>query len=113
MQDQNTKKTATIRLLNDSFRSTFRNGKVMMTCGVDALAPQTKATVMLKVQTFSDFTDDNDPYSEHDFGSFEVNGEKFFWKIDYYDDKMEYGSEDPSDIFKTTPVLTIMLAEEY
>jgi hypothetical protein len=27
----------------------------------------------------------NDPYGEHDFGSFELAGEKFFWKIDYYD----------------------------
>jgi Protein of unknown function (DUF3768) len=113
MQDQDTKKTARIRLLNDAFRTTFTNGKVMMTCGVDALSPDIKLAVMLKVRAFSDFTDDNDPYNEHDFGSFEVAGEKFFWKIDYYDDKMEYGSEDPSDSFKTTRVLTIMLAEEY
>jgi hypothetical protein len=85
----------------------------MMTCGVDALPPDAKLAAMLKVREFSDFSADNDPYGEHDFGSFEVGDDKFFWKIDYYDAHMEHGSEDPSDMFKTTRVLTIMLAEEY
>lgn len=106
-------KTARIRQLNDAFRTSFHNGKVVLTCGVDALPPKVKRMVISKVRTFSEFTNDNDPYSEHDFGSFEVAGEKFFWKIDYYDQNLEHGSEDPCDPFKTTRVLTIMLAEEY
>jgi hypothetical protein len=106
-------KTKAIQLLNDAFRTTFKNGKVMMTCGVDALPTTIRGLVILQVQKFSDFTPDNDPYGEHDFGAVEAGGKQFFWKIDYYDDKMEYGSEDPSDILKTTRVLTIMLAEEY
>jgi hypothetical protein len=36
------------------------------------------------VQAFIDFSPDNDPYSEHDFGFFKPQGE-FFWKIDAYD----------------------------
>ena len=28
---------------------------------------------------------DNDPYAEHDFGSFEHDGQTIFWKIDLYD----------------------------
>jgi hypothetical protein len=106
-------KTTRIRQLNDALRTTFQNGKVMLTCGVDALPPDVKRMVILKVRTFSDFTNDNDPHSEHDFGSFEVPGERIFWKIDYYDENLEHGSEDPSDLFKTTRVLTIMLAGEY
>jgi hypothetical protein len=49
---------------------------------------------------------------QHDFGSFEMVGRKFFWKLDYYDAAMEFGSEDPSDPEKTTRVLTLMLAED-
>jgi hypothetical protein len=56
------------------------------------------------------FTPDSDPYGEHNFGSFEHNGIRVFWKIDYYDRNLEYGSEDPSDPAQTTRVLTIMLA---
>lgn len=55
----------------------------------------------------------NDPHKEHDFGSFEIAGRKFFFKLDYYDSAMEFGSEDPADPSKTTRVLTIMLASEY
>ena len=108
-----TDKARRILQLNDAFRTTFQNGRVVYTCGVDALPPDAKLSVILKVRTFSDFTPDNDPHGEHDFGSFEIAGEKIFWKIDYYDENMEAGSEDPSDMFKTTRVLTIMLAEEY
>jgi hypothetical protein len=58
--------------------------------------------VVVKVQSLVDFNTNNDPYGEHDFGSFEVAGEKFFWKIDYYDSLCEFGSEDPADPEKTT-----------
>ena len=102
-----------IRELNDAFRTTLTGGKVLLTAGIDALPSDVKAMVIRKVATFSDFTPDNDPHREHDFGSFELGGRKFFWKIDHYDLKMEFGSEDPADPSKTTRVLTIMLAEEY
>ena len=69
--------------------------------------------MFIHVQSFADFNADNDPYGEHDFGSFEVAGEPFFWKIDYYDTDMACESDDPSDPEKTTRVLTIMLAAEY
>ena len=72
-----------------------------------------KAHAFIGVQTFTEFNADNDPHGEHDFGSFEVAGEKIFWKIDYYDSGMMFGSDDPSAPEKTTRVLTIMLADEY
>jgi hypothetical protein len=107
------KKSDAIRELNDKFRTSFEGGRVMMTAGVDALPPDVKAAVIRKVAMFSDFTADNDPHQEHDFGSFTLAGRKFFWKIDAYDKAMQFGSEDPADPAKTTRVLTIMLASEY
>jgi hypothetical protein len=88
-------------------------GKVFLTAGVDALPSDTKAMAIRRVATFSDFAEDNDPHAEHDFGSFELGGHKLFWKIDYYDAAMEFGSEDPADPSKTTRVRTVMLASEY
>ena len=102
-----------IALLNDEFRTTFSGGKIMMTAGVNALPDMVKAAALQKVADFEGFSDDNDPYCEHDFGSFELVSRKFFWKIDYYDKRCEFGSDDPADPDKTTRVLTIMLAEEY
>ena len=106
-------KTDAIRVLNDNFRCTFIGGQVVMTAGVSELPLDVKAKVLLMVKTFKDFGEDNDPHHEHDFGSFEVAGETFFWKVDYYDRDCRFGSEDPADPEKTTRVLTIMLAQEY
>jgi hypothetical protein len=105
--------TDRIRVLNDNFRSTFVGGQAVMTAGVNALPIDTKARVLLAVQSFSDFTKDNDPHREHDFGSIEIDGETYFWKIDYYDLAMQFGSESPEDPEQTTRVLTIMRADEY
>jgi hypothetical protein len=102
-----------IRALNDRFRTTMTGGRVMLTAGVDALPSDVKVMVIRRVATFSDFTADNDPHGEHDFASFSLGGRKFFFKIDYYDATLTYGSDDPADPAKTTRVLTIMLAEEY
>lgn len=65
------------------------------------------------MMSFDTFTEDTDPHGEHDFGAFEHNGKKLFWKIDYYAPDMLHGSEDPADPSKTTRVLTVMLAREY
>ncbi len=99
--------------LNDAFRTTFRGGQVVMTSSVADLPDCVKATALQIVARFDAFTDENDPHGEHDFGSFELVGRTFFWKIDYYDKELTYGSEDPSDPEKTTRVLTLMLAEDY
>lgn len=84
-----------------------------MTPGVDELPDCVKAEVMTKVATFNAFNGNNDPHGEHDFGSFEVVGRKFFWKIDYYDRELTHGSENPANPDETARVLTIMLASEY
>ena len=102
-----------IRALNDAFRTTMTGGRVVMTPGVNALSNVHKMLLMERVRTFDEFNADNDPHGEHDFGSLEFLGRKFFWKIDAYDAEMRYGSPDPADPAVTTRVLTIMLGEEY
>jgi hypothetical protein len=63
-----------IAALNDNFRFTFTGGRVLMTAGVNALPSDVQMIVLRKVATFSEFSQDNDPYNEHDFGSFEFAG---------------------------------------
>jgi len=107
-------RTERIRQLNDEFRKTLSNGgTVVMTRGVMDLPDDARAQVVLNVAQFSDFKKSNDPYGEHDFGAFNLAGQRFFWKIDYYDKSMHFGADDPSDEKNTTRVLTIMLADEY
>jgi hypothetical protein len=102
-----------IALLNDVLRRTFTGGKVVMTSGVDALPEDELAKVLDRVRTFDEFTNDNDPHGERDFGNFVVGGVTYFFKVDYYAPDMDGGSEDPADPKKTTRVLTIMRADEY
>lgn len=106
-------RSVAIATLNDQFRKTFVGGSVFLTAGVQALASDVKAMALRKVATYSEFTPDNDPHGEHDFGAFDLAGRRFFWKIDYYDPSLEFGSAEPSDPKITRRVLTVMLAEEY
>src|ERR1700732_3531380 len=113
--DHNLTRTEQIKRLNDLFRLTNVGGQVMMTAGVAAMADDARREVFERVRTFDAFTPDNDPHGEHDFGNFEHQGHKIFWKIDYYDRTIfgtgrDMGSKDPSDPKQTVRVLTIMLA---
>jgi hypothetical protein len=87
--------------------------RTVMTCGIAALSPDDQLNIVNQVRNFDQFNQDNDPHGEHDFGSFKYGKEKIFWKFDYYDKSLEYGSEDPSDPAQTTRVLTTMFAHEY
>jgi len=107
-------KTLQIAGLNDLARKHIGiKCKAVMTGGITSLPQQTIVNILEKVTMFDDFTDDNDPYQERDFGSVEQDGNSVFWKIDYYALDMEHGSEDPANEEKTQRVLTIMLASEY
>lgn len=100
--------------LNDNLRRSFCGGRVVFTRGIADLPHPAVAEIVRTVQEFDDFSEDNDPYGEHDFGAFtHAIAGKIFWKIDYYDSAYEMGSEDPTDETKTGRLLTILLAEEY
>lgn len=88
-------------------------GQVFITSGIAARGNDFINRAACAVRNFSDFTPDNDPWQEHDFGTFDLDGACVNWKIDYYDRALRNGSEDPADENKTRRVLTILLAEEY
>lgn len=99
---------------NDVFRRTMGgkgNGRVVFTPG--ASEPY-ELQLLLQVFVAQDtkFTEDNDPYGEHDFGTVEFRNEKYFWKIDYLDaENTEYGGDPYTQAVYR--VLTIMRADEY
>ena len=104
---------------NDTFRTTFFTDpkhRIALSENVALLKesrPDLYPELITLVGEFKEFNEDNDPHHEHDFGEVVLEGEKYFWKIDYYDPTMTQGSEDPTDPAKTRRVLTIMLADEY
>ena len=105
---------ARIAELNDLARTAMGvASRVVQTPGISALPMPLQSRIREHVETFDTWTSANDPHGEHDFGAFEVDDVRVFWKIDYYDKSLDMGSEDPSDPGQTTRVLTIMRAEEY
>ena len=88
-------------------------GTVLITTGVQERSDAFVAAVVAAVQTFDAFNDGNDPWGEHDFGAIELDGEKIFFKFDYYTPDLTAGSENPANEGMTHRVLTIMLASEY
>ena len=74
----------------------------VVTRGIANLPAEEQAQIIQKVKDFNNFNEENNPYGEHDFGSFMHNDRKIFWKIDDY-----AGSEG------FNLVLTVMFADEY
>jgi hypothetical protein len=106
-----TQTTQSIAQLNDEFRKS-RNAYIVITSMVKSLGSNASDLLQL-VRQFDDFSEDNDPYGEHDFGSINYNGDTYFWKIDYYDYSLKYLSPDPSDPTQTKRILTVMHSSEY
>jgi hypothetical protein len=102
-----------IRELNDELRQYLIGGSAMITAGVAALGQQFVERVVQTIAVFDDFHHANDPHAEHDFGAFEVDDYRLFFKIDYYDSTFNQRSPDPANPAVTERVITIMLAEEY
>ena len=106
-------KTNRIRLLNDELRQYLLGGLAVITPGVAALGQIAVERIVKTIAVYDEFCHANDPYDEHDFGAFEAEGVRIFFKIDYFDKSLNHHSPDPSDPSATERVITIMLAEEY
>lgn len=107
--------TSRIRQLNDRHRRAEPplHGSLLLTSGVTSLPLTDLLAVLQRVHDFDAFTPDDDPHDEHDFGAFDHEGTRYFWKIDYYDLAMRMHSPDPADPGVTRRVLTVMRADEY
>ena len=102
-----------IRALNDRARQSFTGCRVAITAGIAAMGHDAVYAVFDLIKAYDNFTPDNDPYGEHDFGSLHWGEHQVFWKFDYYDIDFTMHSPDPADETVTARVLTVMLAEEY
>src|SRR3954452_8578363 len=89
--------TARVRALNDRLRRHRIGGLVLYTPGVLALGLELLVLVEEAVTDFDDFSPENDPYGEHDFGTVLIAGHTVMFKIDYYDANREGHSSDPAD----------------
>lgn len=120
----------TIRRLNDAARQFPGTASIAnVTIGIHALPDADRLAALAAIVENTNFDCDNDPYGEHDFGAvYQLPGSHWtqhrpndepaisqtvFWKIDYYDPSLTFGSEAPWDEQQTKRVLTIMLASEY
>ena len=102
-----------IRSLNDTLRQTFVGGNVLLSAGVAALNAETQHQILKAVKQFDTFTDDNDPYGEHDCAIVSWDEYRVLFKIDYFDPTLQYHSDDPANQNKTVRVMTIMFPDEY
>jgi len=102
-----------IAQLNDQLRKTGGGGRVMLTKGVRMLPGLSIDGLLDDLSIYTNFDADNDPHGERDFGDLVHCGAELLWKIDCYDKRLEFGSDDPADAAVTMRVLTIMLAAEY
>ena len=79
--------TEIIREANDRFRRGDQSvpGRMLITEGIQAVLNETgsdPSVIVGIVHAFDTFTEDNDPYVLRDFGAFDFQGHRCFWKID-------------------------------
>lgn len=102
-----------IQGINDMLRKTMIATKFRRVVFTEAFAAHPhREMILTAIRNFTAFTIGNDPHSEHDFAFVEVDNEKFFFKIDYYDETFCWAS-DPYVNPNCPRVLTIGLASDY
>ncbi len=104
-------RAANIAALNDTHRRDLAG--VVLTASVAALPPDDRDALLRAVAAFDGFDAGNDPYGEHDFGAVALAGNRYFFKLDYYDESLTIHSLDPCDAAVTRRIMTVMRADEY
>lgn len=98
-----------IRLFNNALRrgEPRPHDRIVITSGIKGLGPEPINQVVAAVANFTAFTPENDPHQEHDVVALEQAEHRIFFKIDYYDPKLEGRSADPTDPEQTARVLIL------
>ena len=107
---------ALIAQQNDAFRKRLPEGGdgiIVQTNAIDNMGPDFVASCLAQIDTYDDFTEDNDPHGTHEMGFIEIMGRKVWFKIDLYDENYQYGTPAPTDLSKTRRVLTILFPGDY
>ena len=100
--------------LNDALRrGPGTHSTVVVTAGLRQFDETFLARVSHAVAGFDQFSEENDPRGERDFGALTIDRVELFWKIDYFDLDLNAHSLDKANADITHRVLTIMLASEY
>ncbi len=98
-------KTVMISMLNDKFRKS--SAGVRLEGGVQAV--HNLPGLLWAIRDYDKFDDDNPLDDEHSLGRLDWNGDKIFWKIDYFNETLtDY--EDPFSP-RCKRVLTVRLAD--
>ena len=120
MSNDNNEIIKRIARLNDIFRASILKpapdqslGQVFCTASIMALPKADIQSIAEKVSLFDDFNEGDDPYGEHDFGSFTFKGKKIYWKIDYKDPSLEYKPNETTEPLEPNRILTILFSHEW
>lgn len=71
-------KRTDISALNDRFRRTGVGGEIYITAGSEGLGVEAMLEIHQEIAMYNSFSEDNDPYGEHDFGNIEYSNCKIF-----------------------------------
>ena len=100
--------------LNDLFRQEDEPELSQRSLWVETLPETEQQALLNQVRRFTAFGPEHDPYGERSAGAFAWSGDsQIIWRIDYHDQSLEYGSDDPADPTVTTRLLTLTLADAH
>ena len=85
----------------------------MVTSGVMAVKGYCRSILTSALANYGGFDEDNDPHGERDMGHFVLFDTDLYFKIDYYEQDLKFGSDDPADASITHRILTIMTKADF
>ena len=102
---------SSLSILNDKARQNLNNYSLSQ--AVQGLNEESLQQLLEQVKTFNEFSEDNDPWDEHDYGRIEFEGNTYLWKIDYYNKNMTGHSPNSADDSVTRRIICVMRSDEY